>query len=282
MDWKKAVWILAISFFVLNIVLFANLYIKTMPGQGFRLEEDQQQAVETYLESRGIKLETQLPPQGEPMPFLEVGKESFKPEELIKMFFPGGIAEVEDIQGGKKYTAGGRHLFLTDRGSIIFEDSERTESFMRLDEKKAVEIAEQFIKSHGGLPEYASLNYVKYDPKIGGYVVEYVGRYKGFFIANSYIRLSVTPYGVVNFQRSFLKPVSFKGKRREVIPPLTALLKVEVERKAGTPMVIKKVEQGFYSQFYNAERWLAAPVWKVEINTGEVYYVNAYTGELER
>ncbi|KXG76558.1 hypothetical protein AN618_15890 [Fervidicola ferrireducens] len=282
MDWRKAIWILAVSFFVLNIVLIANLYIKTMPGQGFKLEEDQQQAIKIHLESRGIKLETQLPPRGVPVSFLEVGRESFKREELIKMFFPGGIAEVEEIQGGEKYISGRQQLILTESGSIIFEDGEKTETFGELDEKKAVEIAERFIKEHGGLPEYASLNYVKYDPEIGGYIVEYMGNYKGFFVANSYIRLSVTPHGVVNFQRNFLKPIAFKGKRRQVIPPLTAVLKVDAERKSGAPMVVKKVEQGFYSQFYNAERWLAAPVWKVELNNGEVYYVNAYTGELER
>ncbi|MCF6096297.1 two-component system regulatory protein YycI [Thermovorax subterraneus] len=282
MDWRKAIGILTVSFFVLNIVLIINLFMKTLPEQGLNLGEGKEQAIRNYLESRGIKLATQLPAKWAPLPFLEVGRESLKTEELIKIFLPGKIEKVEDIEDGKKYISGGRRLIFTESGSVIFENDEKTENIGDLDETKAVEIAERFIKVHGGLPEDASLNYVKYNPEIGGYEVEYIGNYKGFFIANRYIRLSITPHGVVKFQRSFLKPVAFKGKRRQVIPPLTAVLKVDAERKNNTPMIVKKVEQGFYSQFYNAERWLAAPVWKVELNNGEVYYVNAYTGELER
>jgi len=282
MDWKRAIWILVVSFFVLNIVLVANLFIKTMPGESFKLEEDQQKALKTYLESRGIKFETQLPDKGVAVPFLEVGRESSDQEKLVEMFFSEGVERVEKIEGGEKFISGRRQLILMESGSVIFEDGEATEEVPELNGERALQIAEKFVKDHGGLPEHAKLNYVRYEPKTGGYVVEYVGNYRGFFVANSYIRLLVTRSGVVRFERNFLKPIGFEGKRRQVIPPLTAVMKVDAERKSNSPTVVKKVEQGFYSQFYNAERWLAAPVWKVELESGEIYYVNAYTGELER
>jgi hypothetical protein len=39
---------------------------------------------------------------------------------------------------------------------------------------------------------------------------------------------------------------------------------------------------GYYSQEYDAERWEIPPVWRIRLDNGEVYYINAFTGNLER
>ncbi|TYP57453.1 two-component system regulatory protein YycI [Thermosediminibacter litoriperuensis] len=282
MDWRKAVGILVVSFLVLNVMLAVNLYIKAIPPRAFTLKESEQQKIKTFLESRGIILKAQIPPQGVPVSFLEIGYQPVQEESVIRQFFGGKAPRVEEINGGKKFLLGERQLVVMENGTVTYIDKGSEQTFGSLDEGKALKAAEDFLKTHGGFPKDARLNAITYDPKSGGYLIEYVRYYKGFFIANSYIDLLVTPCGVTNFYMSWLKPLGFRGKKREVIPPITAILRVDAERKSGEPVVIKKVEQGFYSQFYNADRWQAAPVWKVELENGEIYYVNAYTGELER
>ncbi|MCG0276177.1 MAG: two-component system regulatory protein YycI [Thermosediminibacteraceae bacterium] len=282
MDWRKAIGILIVSFLVLNILLAVNLYIETLPQKDFSLEEGQQQEIKTFLESRGIILETQIPLSGRPVPFLEISYQPQEAEKILKQFFGEEKPKIEEIRNGKKYRVGKRELIIMDNGTINFTVREDKESLASLDEHKALQVAEEFIKNHVGFPKDARLNTIKYDSESKGYLVEYVRYYQGFFIANSFMELLVTPDGVRNFYMSWLKPLKFKGKKREVIPPIAAILRVEAEKNSGEQVVIKKVEQGYYSQFYNADRWLAAPVWKVELKNGEVYYINAYTGELEQ
>ncbi|ADL08943.1 two-component system regulatory protein YycI [Thermosediminibacter oceani] len=282
MDWRKAVRILVVSFLVLNVMLAVSLYIRAVPRRAFTLEESQQQKIKTFLESKGIILKTQIPLEGVPVSFLEIGYQPVREESIIRQFFGGEVPRVEVISGGKKFLLDKRQLVVMDNGTVTYQDKRSEQIFKNLDEQKALEVAESFLKTHGVFPEDARLNTVTYDPKRKGYLIEYVRDYKGFFIANSYIDIMVTPCGVTNFSMNWLKPLEFRGKKREVIPPITAILRVDAERKSGEPVVIEKVEQGFYSQFYNADRWQAAPVWKVELENGEIYYVNAYTGEMER
>jgi regulatory protein YycI of two-component signal transduction system YycFG len=44
---------------------------------------------------------------------------------------------------------------------------------------------------------------------------------------------------------------------------------------------INKVELGYYSGDYDAEKWEIPPVWRILIN-GQHYYINAFTGNLEQ
>ncbi len=47
------------------------------------------------------------------------------------------------------------------------------------------------------------------------------------------------------------------------------------------PRRIVQVSLGFYSQEYNAERWEVPPVWRIMLDRGETYYINALTGNRE-
>jgi len=50
---------------------------------------------------------------------------------------------------------------------------------------------------------------------------------------------------------------------------------------APEQQVITKVELGYYSGDYDAEKWEIPPVWRILIN-GQHYYINAFTGNKEQ
>ncbi|MGB4287210.1 MAG: two-component system regulatory protein YycI, partial [Tepidanaerobacteraceae bacterium] len=92
----------------------------------------------------------------------------------------------------------------------------------------------------------------------------------------------VTPSGIKSYYQCWLEPLGYVGKKRSVLSPLTAILRVINERSTAEPIIITGIQQGYYSKLYDADRWQVAPVWKIQLGNKETYYVNAYTGELEQ
>jgi len=283
LDWRKAAMILISSFIVLNIILAVNLWINERPAEEFVLTLDQQKEIEDQLSKKGIELEVNIPQKGLPQAFLELGYKKADQQKILENFLgKGAKPQTEQIQGGKSYTLDSRQLIIMDNGIITYFDKQDSKTSASLSRQQAEAEAVKFMESHGGLPQEAVINNITYDEKTGSYLIEYVRKYDGFFVANSYVDILVSPSGVKNYYQSWLNIYGYKGKKKAVISPLTAIMRTAGEENNTDPMVITGIEQGFYSKFYDADRWQAAPVWKISLKSGEVYYVNAYTGELEQ
>lgn len=283
MEWRKAIIILIISFMSLNIFLLFQWWRKSEPTGEFDLTLEQQEEIVELLRQKGVKLETEIPSEGRGQAFLEVAYQGVDEQKAVENFFgKGAHPQVEGIEDGKRYTLGSRQLVIMENGILSFTDEEGESPLRSLTAEEAEEEARTFIEAHGGLPADAVLNSITYDPGSQGFLISYVRDYDGFIIANSYIDVVVTPSGVKSYHQLWLKPLGYAGKRRSVISPLTAILRVIVEEESEEPITITQIQQGFYTKFYDADKWQAAPVWKIQLNGQEVYYVNAYTGELER
>ena len=84
------------------------------------------------------------------------------------------------------------------------------------------------------------------------------------------------------YYQCWLNPLKYAGKKRGVISPLTALMRVITEIESEDPVEITGIRQGYYSKLYDANQWQAAPVWRIQLGDSDTYYVNAYTGEMEQ
>lgn len=283
LEWRKAIIILIISFLSLNLFLLANWWANNEPTGEFTLTHEQQQEISELLSQKGVKLDTQIPAEGIPQAFLEVAYQKVDEKKAVENFLgKDANPKIEELQEGKSYSLGSKQLIIMENGIISFFNKEEAEVLRDLNRDEAVEEARAFVEDHGGLPEDAVLNSVTYDPKSRGFLIGYVRKYDDFFMANSYIDVVVTPAGVRSYYQLWLHPVGYTGKRRSVISPLTAILRVISEVNSGDEITITQIQQGFYTKFYDAEQWQAAPVWKIQLNHQDVYYVNAYTGELEQ
>jgi regulatory protein YycI of two-component signal transduction system YycFG len=283
LEWKRAITILIVSFVVLNVFMAFNLWFKERPVAEFALTSNQESEIKRSLNQRGVILEVDIPKEGRPQSLLEVSFRKVDEKKVLESFFEKkAVPKVSHTQDGRKYTFGNQQLIITDNGFITYFNNEDTIIWPNLTQEKAESEAVNFMTNHGGFPENAVMDKVTYDEQSKGYLLEYVRYYDEFFIENSYATMLVTPSGIKTYYQCWLNPLGYVGKKRGVISPLTAVMRVITETKTEYPIVITRIQQGYYSKLYDAERWQAAPVWRIQLGDEDTYYVNAYTGEMEQ
>ena len=81
---------------------------------------------------------------------------------------------------------------------------------------------------HTGIPQNAILYGIAYEQKVRVILLS-IQTHDGFLIANSYMDILVTPSGVKSFYQCWLNPYGYKGRKKTVIPPLTAIMRVADE-----------------------------------------------------
>lgn len=285
MDWKKAIRILIISFVVLNIALLINLYIRKKPTAKQVTKDkayDEIYDIEEILDSRDIKIETETPQDGRGQCFLEVEHESIDKDLYENLFFEGENPQIRQDPDKVTYIKGQRQLDIANNGVITYSNKKDMQDVKEnITEDEAIKCATKFIKCHGGFPKDAVLNNIVYDEAIGDYYIEFVREYDGFLLVNSYIKVIVNSNQIKNFERCWLIPLNYHGEEKEVVSPFTAILRAADEKQKGLKTVTF-IKQGFYSKPYNANSWQIAPIWIVGFEDGKRYYVNSYTGQLER
>lgn len=285
MDWGKAKTILIIAFTVINIILGTNLFMKTYGA--FKAEiipkEELDQVVE-ILESYGIQIKCRLPEKVPAMPFLTVGHKSIDPMEVARSFFDGKQLDYEKNEDGVVFSHDNEQLIIMNNGIISYFNNEQgTTRYSNLDNERAKKIAEEFLKDHGGLPSDAKFDRIFYYDQSNSFLVEYVQHYKDYFLASSYIDVLVTRSGVKSYYSSWLNVIGYSGTSKKLISPIHALLKmIDILKTREENMVITGIDLGYYSRYYNAEKWQAVPVWRITTQENECFYINGYTGELEQ
>lgn len=279
MDWKRAIKILITSFIIVNIALIANLNLRKLPKVRNVAKKEAYDEAE-ILDSRGIVLKTKMPQEGRPQSFLEVKHVNKDKDFYIKLFFGEDIPQVNYDKNKITYIKGQKQLDFTNNGIIHYKHQQKSKTKDNLSKKEAVKYAEDFIKNHGGLPADAVLGNIFYDKKNKEYHIKYVQEFDDFILTNSYIKVTVAFGQIKSFEKCWLEPIEYQGEEKNVISPLSAVLKAADEKQKGTK-VITIIEQGFYSKLYNADSWQMAPVWIIGFEDGKTYYINAYTGQLE-
>lgn len=283
LQWKRAITILIVSFIMLNIAMIFNLWLRDRPDNRFALSSSQKSQIIQVLRQRGVTLEVDIPKEGRPQSLLEVGFPKLDEKKILQNFFgKDSKPNISPTQDGRKFTIGNEQLIITDNGFITYLNNEDNLKWPSLTREQAEKEALNFMKTHRCMPKNAVLDKISYDEESKGYLMEYVRYHDDFFIQNSYATVLVTPSGIKSYYQCWLEPLGYVGKNRSVISPLTVIMRVITEAKTEHPIVITRIEQGYYSKLYDADRWQVAPVWKIQLNAVDTYYVNAYTGELEQ
>jgi len=283
LQWKRAITILIVSFIMLNILMIINLWLREQPNNQFTLSSSQKSQIIQTLRQKGVILEVDIPKEGRLQALLEVGLPKLDEKKILQNFFgKDSKPNLSRTQDGRKFTHGNKQLIITDNGFITYFNNEDSIILPNLTRKQAESEALNFIKTHRCMPESAVLDKITYDDESKGYLMEYVSYHDDFFIQNSYATVLVSPSGIKSYYQCWLEPLGYVGKKRSVISPLTAILRVITEAKTQHHIIITRIEQGYYSKLYDADRWQAAPVWKIQLGDEDTYYVNAYTGEMEQ
>ncbi|MGE5675216.1 MAG: two-component system regulatory protein YycI [Mycobacterium leprae] len=298
MDWPKARAILLAAFTVVNLILAYSIWgprglftSVADPSYEGRVEQ-----VRATLQDRGIILPTTVtvPRPPEAMRFLHV--EAGEIPDLLWWAGDSATRGADRLPGlGALYGAGSQLKPTLDKESqaVIYRPGAVGSAAheVRLDNRHQVEqLAEDYLKQVGLLPQGATFSGLLNQPKTGNVLVEFAPVFDGYPVFSGYIRVEVSPRGIETIRQYWVEPRRYTDAPAKAVWPVTeALLRLagKLDTSGGTRRVIQEIRLGYYAnrtltaQATDVNGWDTVPVWRISLDSGEVYYINAFNGEWE-
>lgn len=253
MDWPRARAVLLVTFTVANCLLAYQIWGPpgAQPVADLGLAALELRAATSRLAQQGFALQAEMPPYpSKVLPFLRLSA-------------PGdGL--------------GPREVALAPRGEV------------RLDNRAEVRRVAEAALAQVPLPPGVVLQWLETRPgPEGSLAVTFVPHYQGLPVFAGWATVWVGPRGAEAVR--YLLPLveGFRGEPKGILAPTEAVLRLAGALAAGggaapRPRAFTAVALGYYApQLPAARAWEAVPAWRIATDTGAVYYVNAFTGEVE-
>lgn len=299
MDWAKARLWLILLFALLDGYLALQVRAERAAWQSWAwvppgsASEPSSAQVARQLAEAGVLLETGLPSGAPALPLWSVRAQPADGEALARRLFGAGGWTAEPWPGSPgSYTYVDRktpqqRLTVLREGPV--EVQEPAGGGGASSPEAARQAADAFL-GRLGWPPAGQLAYDGLEASTragGGLVVHYVEMFQGRPLFGGYAAVEVRGGEVTHLEGVWLEVGGRGGASRPVMPAEEALLRLAADRGANPaqPLRVREVRLGYFSpvyRVYEANRWDVAPVWRVRLADGSVYYVNAYTGLLER
>ncbi len=277
MDWSRTKTIFIIAFTILNVFLAVQIWVFPNALEG-QITQNEIIMIRDQLASQNLSIQTNIPDRVYSKRMLTTATPKTVYSELKSAFFSNSNIKSEQRDNNTYIVTSDRSkLVVTPEGKITYTETNGL-IVIPINEESAVSMAERFASTTLPLPSDARLSGVK---AIGDdeYVVEYYQVFKRNRIDASYIRFTVTPRGVTTYERYWVEPLNFSGNEYLIIPSTGALMRfADLYSKKG---IITNLTLSYYSEPLRAGQWQMVPVWQIEVDNKDLYFFNAYTGELE-
>ncbi|MDI3298787.1 MAG: two-component system regulatory protein YycI [Bacillota bacterium] len=300
MDWAKARLWLILLFAALDVYLLVQVRAEQAAWRswawvppGVANSASSGQAAVRQLAEAGVLLETDLPASAPSLPLWTVRAQPADGTTLARRLFGADGWTAEPWPGSPgSYTYVDRkapqvRLSVLREGPVDYQEPAGSGGAPA--PEAARQLADAFLRRLGW-PPGGELAYDGLDPaprEGSGLVVHYVEMFQGRPLFGGYAAVEVRAGEVTHLEGVWLEVSGRGGSSRPVMPAEEALLRLAADRGANPaqPLRVREVRLGYYSPFYRvyeANRWDVAPVWRVRLADGSVFYVNAYTGLLEK
>lgn len=287
MDWRRARTILLIAFAVVNLLLVDALRGdgETFPTLLGSVSRSQEQQLRVRLADRGLVLPAGmgLPKTPPPMGFLRV---EYRPDltfRLLQLAYSQGkdfdILSIPRLDPATE--------------AIVYRPQARGDAAreVRLENRGQVrQVAEDFLRARGLLPVGAVFSGV-FPQADGRLMVEFVPQYGEVPIFSGYVRVWVSDRGIEEIAQFWITPLGLKeAAPKAVRPAAEALLRLagHLEQAGNGSRTIADIQLGYYSGplatgsvAEGVNSWETVPVWRITLDDGQQYYVNAFNGEFE-
>lgn len=286
MNLGRAKAILIIAFIGLNLFLGYHLF---WPDFGrltsVAVTAEEMRITEAILKNNNYFLEASLDRAIQTSDFLTVSSTSDIQMQIMGRLIEKG-ALVQEFEGASIYiTTGETTVFnssgltqiLYDPGIFIAEDSINLE----LSELKS--LVEQFINEKELMPEGIVFDYLE-KTEAGSMILYYYQVLDNMPIFAGQLKVIIESDNIKAVEIYWLKLIE-RGPVREmeVISATEALTNlVKGLGPNSEPRMINRIDLGYFSGEYDAEKWEIPPVWRVVLDGQDCYYINAFTGNLEQ
>ncbi len=268
MEWAKAKTIILILLAALNIFLLSRI-ILDYGNQGVPRETIAN--MEKILESRGVRLECEVPRYDKETPKLVFGNgkvnKAAQVEKLLgRQFLNEAGSDVQEntfVEGTKKLT-------FTGSNSFTYADASPAESVGIARAAEAEEYIQKFLKDKGlDNPTYMQDGEPVRDSD--GITFNYIEKYKGFLVFDNYLTVKVSAKGVTYLE---VRHKQIKGFSPDKVNDIAAAYQVLLENFTGDEKaVITSVDMGYKDAVDSGENGLQfseqLPVWRIKVKDSE-------------
>jgi hypothetical protein len=298
-DWPQARSILLVAFTLVNLLLGYSIWGPTgiFPELTGLPHNEQVLQIRLTLLERGFELAAPLPVTPERLPFLRI---EYRPTLVIDHFTNElfGTPSFLDIDVRPRVFDGAQGWVepLYDPQSQVISYQPGATGVAarswRLENKEQVQSeVSDFLRTQHILPKDAQFHGIYPKPNSGNYIVEYFPWYQNFPVFSGYLRVEVSVDGIESISKFWIQPLRYKDDQYKAVRPAAeALLRLvgHLERTGNRRRVISDIRLGYYAgraliplQSDSINRWDTVPVWRIQLDTGDVYYINAFNGEFE-
>lgn len=278
MNMGRAKIALIVAFLGLNLFLIYNLLQPDFKGlQSSDLPVEELRRIEKLIQGAGYRLDVPLDRIVRAGTFITVApypaERSLVAEEAYSVT-AGEQADIYYCPGKQvKFYLGGRTEIHYAPG-IPLDLSGLTEEELKFQ-------VEAFLRDN------LSFQQLKFDliqeGSPGERIITYIQSIEGLGLYSSFVKATVSGERLTSVEYFWLEPLKRPQEHPiNMISSAEAVLKlVEELGPADQPRHIARLDLGFYSQEYEAEKWDVPPVWRIIIDHRQTYYINAFTGHLE-
>lgn len=273
MNWEKAKTVLIVALLITDVFLAGVLYMDR------RRVEPQENAAAFHRETKemladaGIKVEAEIPKDGDTLPVLDVAFETETPEDLNERFFHGK-GEIDDRGDDEAVIATARaKLKVLDNRRFIYEADGTSNAFLEKDE--AEEKALAFLKERGFATDDMHLYYSETAGNRRRLV--FTKTYKKNYVESAYTEVKMIGDRVVYMDRMWIDVLD-ETREQEALPMATQSLLRLLSHKSLRGRTIKKIdpcyyfnpkEQGAVEDLSHGTRGYATVAWRMELDGGE-------------
>jgi len=297
MDWSKAKNVLIVAFIATNIFLIYNIQSRLFGEQEIRLINDEYiSSVEQHLNDNGIELEADISREIISLPILVVKYKTFDSNIMAKSLlgteYEQQIATLEDrILKREIFKNANEELIIEGGKRIRYKNMSNEKNNYSLNEKEVKKISNDFLKQHNLMSEDIELDQIYYGKEYdfedeSVYKLVYNQTYQNKFLGESYIHVYISYRGVVGVEAMLLEYEKTQEQRKQIISAADALMRAMniIVQENEKPISIKNIEIGYYfsPESYMESDWkliesgTAFPSWKITIQNGKTYFIEAY------
>ncbi|HZJ76500.1 MAG TPA: two-component system regulatory protein YycI [Oscillospiraceae bacterium] len=297
MDWSKAKNLLIAAFIITNVFLVYNIRNEMFRQNEVRVvSEKHLDDVKQYLNDNGINLNVHIPEETISLPMLIVRYRNFNSDKIAKELLGGGYKKETEALGFNDlkreiFKKGNKELIVESDKRLIYKSMGDKNQDCNLNEKIAIKTSNDFLKQYGLMQEDIILDQIYYgveehicDEPV--YKLIYNQTYKNKFLGESYIHVYVNDKGIIAVEAMLLEYEKTQQQRKKVIPATEALMRVMniILQENEKPVSINEIEIGYYFSptYYTESDWkgidsaTASPSWKITIQNGKTYFIEAY------
>jgi regulatory protein YycI of two-component signal transduction system YycFG len=286
MNLGRAKLILIIAFTGLNLFLAYHLY---WPDFGrltrMAVTAEDLRAAEAMLNEKNYFLELSPDRSIRTGVFLNVSRSlEFQRQVLLRMLQEG--AEFSHSDEGTFYQKDEKAVLVQSNGLIrvlYTPPQEVADATAELEDREVKTLVENILLEEHLMPAGAVFDYVE-NISPGARVLHYYQVIDELVIFTGQLKVIIEDNKIRSVEIYWVHPAEDPpGREMEVISATEALSNLVRDLgPSDEPQVITSITLGYFSGEIVAEKWEVSPVWRVVLQNTQVYYINAFTGNLEQ